>query len=106
MSLKKISKDQPEKFEFGQQSLEAAKKILSPSPTFNCVGPGSVGTGSLYGMRLLNYFYKKLQIWPFYEIESANRSVIVEIFPTYYFRKVNIKPIKGNNNPLIFGLKP
>ena len=29
MSLKKISKDQPEKFEFDQQSLEAAKKILS-----------------------------------------------------------------------------
>ena len=26
MSLKKISKDQPDKFEFDQQSLEAAKK--------------------------------------------------------------------------------
>ena len=32
MSLKKISKDQPEKFEFNQQSLEAAKKILSNYP--------------------------------------------------------------------------
>ena len=32
MSLKKISKDQPEKFEFGQQSLEAAKKILLNYP--------------------------------------------------------------------------
>jgi len=32
MSLKKISKDQPEKFEFDQQSLEAAKKILSNYP--------------------------------------------------------------------------
>ena len=29
MSLKKISKDQPEKFEFNKESLEAAKKILS-----------------------------------------------------------------------------
>ena len=32
MSLKKISKDQPEKFEFDQRSLEAAKKILSNYP--------------------------------------------------------------------------
>ena len=32
MSLKKISKDQPEKFEFSQESLEAAKKQLSNYP--------------------------------------------------------------------------
>ena len=32
MSLKKISKDQPEKFEFNEQSLEAAKKILLNYP--------------------------------------------------------------------------
>ena len=32
MSLKKISKDQPEKFEFNQQSLESAKKILLNYP--------------------------------------------------------------------------
>ena len=32
MSLKKISKDQPEKFEFNQESSEAAKKILSNYP--------------------------------------------------------------------------
>ena len=32
MSLKKISKEQPEKFEFNQQSSEAAKKILSNYP--------------------------------------------------------------------------
>ena len=32
MSLKKISKDQPEKFEFDHQSLEAAKKILLNYP--------------------------------------------------------------------------
>ena len=30
MSLKKISKDQPEKFEFNQDSLEAAKKMFMP----------------------------------------------------------------------------
>ena len=32
MSLKKISKNQPEKFEFSQDNLEAAKKILSNYP--------------------------------------------------------------------------
>ena len=32
MSLKKISKNQPEKFEFTQDNLEAAKKILSNYP--------------------------------------------------------------------------
>ena len=32
MSLKKISKDQPEKFEFNLQNLEAAKSILSNYP--------------------------------------------------------------------------
>ena len=32
MSLKKISKEQPEKFEFNQQSLETAKKILLNYP--------------------------------------------------------------------------
>ena len=32
MSLKKISKEQPEKFEFNHQSLEAAKKILLNYP--------------------------------------------------------------------------
>ena len=32
MSLKKISKDQPEKFEFSQDSLEAAEKIISNYP--------------------------------------------------------------------------
>ena len=32
MSIKKISKDQPEKFEFNQQSLDLAKKIISNYP--------------------------------------------------------------------------
>ena len=32
MSLKKISKDQPESFEFNSKSLEAAKKIISNYP--------------------------------------------------------------------------
>ena len=32
MSLKKISKDQPDSFEFNSKSLEAAKKIISNYP--------------------------------------------------------------------------
>ena len=33
MSIKKISKDQPEKFEFNEKSLEVANKIISNYPT-------------------------------------------------------------------------
>ena len=32
MSIKKISKDQPEKFEFNQQNLDLAKKVISNYP--------------------------------------------------------------------------
>ncbi len=42
-----------------------AKKICAPSPTFNCIGPGAVGTGSLAGMRVINFLQKQLNIWPF-----------------------------------------
>ncbi len=71
-----------------------AKSILSPSPTFNCVGPGAVGTGSLSGMRILNHFKKKINIWPFKKHYEIDKSFMVEIFPSYYFRKMKIKPQK------------
>ena len=71
-----------------------AKSVLSPSPTFNCVGPGAVGTGSLSGMRLLNYFKQKINIWPFDIFNNVDKSIMVEIFPSYYFRKMKIKPQK------------
>ena len=71
-----------------------AKKIYTPSSTFNCVGPGSVGTGSLSGMRVLNFFKKKINIWPFNKIKYY-KSNLVEIFPTYYFRNYNINPEKN-----------
>ena len=35
MSIKKISKDQPEKFEFNEKSLEVANKIISNYPKVN-----------------------------------------------------------------------
>ena len=71
-----------------------AKKICSPSTTFNCVGPGAVGTGSLAGMRVLGTLNKKFNIWPFNNSIEQKKSIIVEIFPTLYFRKFNCKPDK------------
>ena len=75
--------------------IEAKNKIHSPSPTFNCVGPGAVGTGSLAGMRVLNFLKNKINIWPFNNIILQKKSVAVEIFPTYYFRYAGIKPEKN-----------
>ena len=72
----------------------AKKKILSPSPTFNCIGPGAVGTGTLAGMRILNLLKNKTKIWPFNELNFSTKTVIVEIFPSYYFRLSKIKPEK------------
>ena len=75
--------------------IDAKNKKHSPSPTFNCVGPGAVGTGSLAGMRILNLFNKQVNIWPFDNYQILNKSVFVEIFPTYYFRISSIKPEKN-----------
>ncbi len=72
----------------------AKKNTHSPSPTFNCVGPGAVGTGTLAGMRILNLLKSKTKIWPFDELNFSTKSVLVEIFPTYYFRLSKIKPDK------------
>ena len=75
--------------------IEAKNKIHSPSPTFNCVGPGAVGTGSLAGMRVLNFLKNKINIWPFNNSILQKKSVAVEIFPTYYFRYAHVKPEKN-----------
>ena len=74
--------------------IHAKNKIHSPSPTFNCVGPGAVGTGSLAGMRVLNLLKNKINIWPFNSDFPNKKSVAVEIFPTYYFRYAGVKPEK------------
>ena len=76
-----------------QTEIDAKNKIHSPSPTFNCVGPGSVGTGSLAGMRFLHHLKDQVSIWPFDTINIKN-IILVEIFPTYYFRMAGIKPDK------------
>lgn len=80
---------------------QAAAAIRSPSPTFNCVGPAGVGTGSLAGMRLLHSLSKTAAIWPFDAIEEHSL-VITEIFPSYYFAMAGLKPIKGAHGEAAF----
>ena len=81
-----------------RQTEEAAKSVKSPSPTFNCVGPAGVGTGSLAGMRLCHSLHHqlgdRLAIWPFTASDKAALTM-VEIFPSYYFKQAGISPIKG-----------
>lgn len=73
-----------------------AKRIKSPSPTFNCVGPAGVGTGSLAGMRILHEIGHRACRWPI-EKTLKNRLTLVEIFPSYYFALSGIRPIKGDH---------
>jgi hypothetical protein len=76
----------------------AAQQGRSPSPTFNCVGPAGVGTGSLAGMRLLNALKDDAVIWPITDPNQAaawqsQASVleVVEIFPALYFAMASVK---------------
>ena len=75
-----------------RRTEEAARSVKAPSPTFNCVGPAGVGTGSLAGMRLCHHFARSATIWPFFKNEGASLS-LVEIFPSYYFKLAGITPI-------------
>ena len=76
----------------------AAAFVKSPSPTFNCVGPAGVGTGSLAGMRLCHYFAAdatiSATIWPFIKRDDAALT-LVEIFPSAYFKMAGINPVNG-----------
>ena len=62
MSLKKISKAQPEKFEFDQQSLEAAKKILSNYPKGKEKSAVMAYCILLKGKTITGYLYQQLNI--------------------------------------------
>ncbi|MGC6516534.1 MAG: hypothetical protein ACON49_00730 [Candidatus Puniceispirillaceae bacterium] len=77
-----------------RETEKAASAVKSPSPTFNCVGPAGVGTGSLAGMRLCHYFAKSATIWPFHTKQGSNLT-LVEIFPSYYFKMAGITPVNG-----------
>ena len=77
---------------------QVARSVKSPSPTFNCVGPAGVGTGSLAGMRALNHMSGLAHIWPFSKPETASRPLhLVEIFPSYYFAMAGIRPVNGQH---------
>lgn len=92
------------RFESSRRRTEkAAAEIRHPSPTFNCVGPASVGTGSLAGMRLLNRLNGDrgagVAIWPFHESGPETRLTVVEIFPTLYFAMAGVKDAERRNDP-------
>ena len=91
------------------ETVAASINKRSPSPTFNCVGPAGVGTGSLSGMRLLHYLKDKASIWPFdIQVKSELGSLtLVEIYPALYFTMAGIKdsfkkidPLKALNQAL------
>lgn len=68
---------------------------VNPSSVFKCVGPDSVGIGSVAGMRLLHHIKSYLNndflIWPFQAIDNC-RSVVVEIFPRLFYKLADVNP--------------
>ncbi|MCL4500540.1 MAG: hypothetical protein M1438_01630 [Deltaproteobacteria bacterium] len=77
-----------------------AKLAGNPSSVFKCVGPESVGIGSVAGMRFLHEVSTKLNkdfsIWPFHR-ENQGRSVIVEIFPRFFYILAGANPREWQN---------
>lgn len=77
-----------------RRTEQDARAIKAPSPTFNCIGPAGVGTGSLAGMRMLHHLAETTHIWPFSDVSCPTASLmLVEIFPSYYFAAAGIRPI-------------
>jgi len=76
----------------------------NPAPVFKCVGPESVGIGSVAGMRLLYYVNSNLNkdffVWPF-QRENNERSVIVEIFPRFFYILAGMNPRDWRNRDTI-----
>jgi hypothetical protein len=67
-----------------------------PSSVFNGVGPGSVGTGSLAGMRFFHAMKQqrevRLAIWPFDQIRGDEKLILCEIFPRFYVKRCGMDP--------------
>ena len=77
-----------------RRTEQDARAVKAPSPTFNCVGPAGVGTGSLAGMRMLHHLADATHIWPFGDASCPTASLmLVEIFPSYYFAAAGIQPV-------------
>ena len=84
------------------ETVAASINKRSPSPTFNCVGPAGVGTGSLSGMRLLHHLKDNASIWPFdIQTKSERGSLtLVEIYPALYFTMAGVKDNFKKSYPL------
>ena len=84
-----------------RRTEQEARAVKAPSPTFNCVGPAGVGTGSLAGMRMLHHLADTTHIWPFGDASCPTASlVLVEIFPSYYFAAAGIRPVNQQQSTL------
>lgn len=81
-----------------------AQKAGNPASVFKCVGPESVGIGSVAGMRFLhhitNHLDKDFLIWPFQNLDNQ-RSVIVEIFPRFFYLLASQNPRDWRNRDTI-----
>jgi hypothetical protein len=77
-----------------------AERAGNPASPFKCVGPESVGIGSVAGMRLLHEvnsnLNKDFSIWPF-QRGSKGQSVIVEIFPRFFYIMAGADPRAWRN---------
>ena len=109
MSLKKISKDQPEKFEFNQESSEAAKKISEKenvlSENGNCSWTEVECLGACINapmMQINNDYYEDLDI-------RQSEKIIDEVLlgkkpkPGSYRGRINSEP--ENNRKTLLDLK-
>ncbi len=87
------------------EEVAARMNNRSPSPTFNCVGPAGVGTGSLAGMRMLHHLnlQRDAVIWPFHHLAPQPHDdslTLVEIFPALYFTMAGVKDAAKKSVPL------
>lgn len=84
------------------EMVAASMNMRSPSPTFNCVGPAGVGTGSLAGMRMLHQLQDQATIWPFTppQHEKGPSLTLVEIYPALYFKMADVSDKFKKDEPL------
>ena len=75
--------------------IYAKEKVHSPSPTFNCVGPGAVGTGTLAGMRFLNSLKNEISIWPIDKIENLKRVLLLKFFQRIILECLELNQLKN-----------
>ena len=66
---------------------QAAQPLgLNPTSIFHCIGPATVGIGSMAGMRLLHHLHRMVRIWPFDVNGPPEGSTVVEIYPRVFLQ--------------------